>query len=216
MIYKFIGLSESGTRVGETHHRAKLTDHDIDLIRELHEEGLSYKVIAEKFDIGKSTVADIVKCRRRWQLPVKWRRAVEAEPDLSAVDEWVGKSESKPLSMHGHCWHVPVEHAPDAKVHNTYADSEPISEKALVKLLAVIPRGRDLFVERIAESLGINRKNTWMLIQRAVACGYVNQTTRVVYQRKMYCITEKGSQYLLTSTFSTCLTTRSNNNEELT
>lgn len=76
MIYKLIGLSESGTRVGETHHRAKLTDHDIDLIRELHEEGLSYKVIAEKFQVGKSTVADIVKCRRRWQLPVKWRRSV--------------------------------------------------------------------------------------------------------------------------------------------
>lgn len=76
--YKLVGISESGSRVGETHHRAKLSDHDIDLIRELHEEGLSYREIALKFCVGKSTVRDIVKCRRRWQTPVTWRKVVDA------------------------------------------------------------------------------------------------------------------------------------------
>jgi IS30 family transposase len=79
MNYKLIGLSEQGSRVGETHPRAKLTDHDVDLIRELHEAGLSYRVIAIKFSVAKSTVRDIVKCRRRWQFVASWRRV--------AVDE---------------------------------------------------------------------------------------------------------------------------------
>ena len=81
---KLVGISENGARVGETHHRAILSDHDVDLIRELAEEtvlpdgttlpGLSYLQIAQKFGIGKSTVRDIIKCRRRWQTPAEWRR----------------------------------------------------------------------------------------------------------------------------------------------
>lgn len=74
------GYTERGSPVGETHPRAKLTDHDCDLIRELAEnneltgeKGLSYSVIAEKFDCSKSTVRDIIKCRRRYQQPARWR-----------------------------------------------------------------------------------------------------------------------------------------------
>ena len=37
-------------RIGESHPRAKLTDHEIDLIRELAEDGLSVAQIAEKFE----------------------------------------------------------------------------------------------------------------------------------------------------------------------
>jgi predicted transcriptional regulator len=58
-----------GWRVGECHHRAKLTDDDVRLIRELRAEfGLTYRVIAEKFECGKSTVERIVKnrCRKLW------------------------------------------------------------------------------------------------------------------------------------------------------
>ena len=74
MKYKFVGISEQGSRVGETHPRARLTDHDVDLIRELHEVGLSYREIAIKFNVAKSTVRDIVKCRRRWQFAVTWKK----------------------------------------------------------------------------------------------------------------------------------------------
>lgn len=73
--YKLVGFNEKGSRVGETHHRARLTDHDVDLIRDLREEyGLTYQEIADKFEISKSTVRDIVKCRRRWQRPETWKR----------------------------------------------------------------------------------------------------------------------------------------------
>lgn len=81
---KLVGVNELGLRVGETHHRAKLTDADVDLIRELYEEthlpdgrvlpGLSYKQIAERFEISKSTVRDIIKCRRRFQFVSRWKR----------------------------------------------------------------------------------------------------------------------------------------------
>ncbi|HMG61238.1 MAG TPA: hypothetical protein VK583_16025 [Burkholderiales bacterium] len=56
-----IVLNERGRRINESHPRALLTDHEIDLIRELHEDGLdrqgrvirkglSYRQIAEKFE----------------------------------------------------------------------------------------------------------------------------------------------------------------------
>lgn len=77
-----VGVSEKGARVGETHPRAKLSDADVDLIRELHEAGLSYRQIVLKFDedhlqVSKSTVRDIVKCRRRWGLVVAWKRVAK-------------------------------------------------------------------------------------------------------------------------------------------
>ena len=75
----FVAINAIGCRVGETHHRAKLTDSDIWQILELREMGLSYRAIAEKFDdipggISKSTVRDIVKCRIRAQVPTSFKR----------------------------------------------------------------------------------------------------------------------------------------------
>ena len=72
---KLVGVDERGNRVGEDHPRAKLTDHEVDLIRELHEGGgLSMREIAEKFDIAKSTVCDIVNYNKRVSYPIGWRR----------------------------------------------------------------------------------------------------------------------------------------------
>jgi len=69
-----VGVNERGMRVGEDHQNAKLSNHEVDLIRALREEhGMTYAQIAEKFEIAKETVADIVKCRRRAQVPVAWR-----------------------------------------------------------------------------------------------------------------------------------------------
>lgn len=51
---------------GETHPRAALSDHEVDLIRELHEEGLySYQTLARMFEVSRYTIRDIVKGRRR-------------------------------------------------------------------------------------------------------------------------------------------------------
>lgn len=75
---KLVALNERGCRIGEDHHRAKLTNADITQIFELHEAGLSYKQIADKFDdipggITRFTVRDIIKCRIRAQTPDRFK-----------------------------------------------------------------------------------------------------------------------------------------------
>lgn len=74
MMKRIVRVNESGYRVGEDHQSARITDHEVELIRSLHESGgMSYAEIAGKFDIGKSTVADICRYRRRGQVAVSFR-----------------------------------------------------------------------------------------------------------------------------------------------
>lgn len=53
--------------VGEKHHRAKFSDHEVWLMRELRDGGMPLSEIAEKFETVKSTVSDICTGRRRTQ-----------------------------------------------------------------------------------------------------------------------------------------------------
>lgn len=75
---KLVGVDERGNRVGEDHPRAKLTDHEVDLIRELWETraewGGSVRKIAEKFEVGKSQIHEIVTFRSRTDYPTGFRR----------------------------------------------------------------------------------------------------------------------------------------------
>lgn len=53
---------------GEFHHKAVLTDHEVDLVRALRrrEPGYwTYARLAEKFEISKSQVRNLVKRRQR-------------------------------------------------------------------------------------------------------------------------------------------------------
>lgn len=74
-----VGTNSAGYRVGESHHRAKLSDADIELILYLREAGLSFSQIAGKFDAGvtvsKSTVRDVCSGRIRAQAPVAYRKS---------------------------------------------------------------------------------------------------------------------------------------------
>lgn len=70
---KLVGVNEKGLRVGQDHQRAKLTDHDVELIRRLHEDGLSYREIATKFDVSRMQVWRICNYRRRAQAPARFR-----------------------------------------------------------------------------------------------------------------------------------------------
>lgn len=81
---EYLCVNEIGRRIGEDHHRAKLSNTDVDLILELRDEGLSYSAIASKFDdvpggIAKSTVRDICTGRIRAQLPADFRRVAPKE-----------------------------------------------------------------------------------------------------------------------------------------
>lgn len=71
---KYVQIGEYGRRVGESHGRAKLTDHEIDLMRQLKEEGMSAKEIAEKFEVSKRYVYKLVNFERRASIVSEWRR----------------------------------------------------------------------------------------------------------------------------------------------
>lgn len=60
--------NERGYRIGEDHPRAVLTDHEIELIRDLYEqEGMKVRTIADKFGIHVRTAYKIVSYQIRAQ-----------------------------------------------------------------------------------------------------------------------------------------------------
>ncbi|CAB4133120.1 hypothetical protein UFOVP140_38 [uncultured Caudovirales phage] len=77
MAKRIVAVNHLGLRIGEDHQNAKLTDCEVEMIRTLREEGLTYERIAQKFEIGKQTVADIVNFRRRGQLATLWKTVNE-------------------------------------------------------------------------------------------------------------------------------------------
>lgn len=89
----YVVVNEHGRRIGESHPRARLTDHEIDLIRDLAEDEvdeatgkvirkkLSYSEIAKKFEdilsIDSKYVGQIVRCEKRAQIPARMKRVLE-------------------------------------------------------------------------------------------------------------------------------------------
>jgi CRP-like cAMP-binding protein len=62
--------NEQGHVVGQDHHRAKLSDHDIWLIHELRAVGVKRADIADKMEVSVYTVIEILSGRRRAQIAV--------------------------------------------------------------------------------------------------------------------------------------------------
>ena len=84
---KFIGVNERGLRVGQDHQRAKLTDRDVELIRALHDEGMQYVMIAEKFEVSHHTVARICRHERRNTPVARWKPIKEGNTNGTASVE---------------------------------------------------------------------------------------------------------------------------------
>ncbi len=72
-----VPVNEAGLRIGECHHNAKLTDAEVELIRQMHEDGLTYDQLAEKFEVSKWAIGRICRYERRAQYPVKWKEIQE-------------------------------------------------------------------------------------------------------------------------------------------
>lgn len=70
----FVAVDERGLRIGETHPNADLTDHEVDLMRELREkDDKSYAWLAEKFEVPKVTVQMICTYKRRAATIARWK-----------------------------------------------------------------------------------------------------------------------------------------------
>jgi DNA invertase Pin-like site-specific DNA recombinase len=70
---KLIAVNAQGLRIGEDHPNAKLTDGEVETIRQLNEDGMNYKTIAEKFECSKSTVQMICQHIRRAQTVARFK-----------------------------------------------------------------------------------------------------------------------------------------------
>ncbi|MFJ1253410.1 helix-turn-helix domain-containing protein [Cupriavidus sp. CuC1] len=73
MVKRMVAINDQGLRIGEDHQNAKLTDSDVERIRQLHGEGLSYRTLADKFEVSKSLIALICRWERRAQTAKNWR-----------------------------------------------------------------------------------------------------------------------------------------------
>lgn len=71
---RMVAINERGRVVGEDHPRAVLSNHDVDLVFALREEGLSLGQIARAMEVCKSTVQKILEGSRRGQIVAGYRR----------------------------------------------------------------------------------------------------------------------------------------------
>lgn len=65
--FRRVAVNDRGRVIGESHHRAKLSDADVGLILELIQLGVRQAEIAEKFGVSRHTVSSISQGRRHSQ-----------------------------------------------------------------------------------------------------------------------------------------------------
>lgn len=78
---KLVACNELGDRIGEGHHNARLTDAQVEEIRDRfeawpigHADHEGYLSLSRAFEVSKRTIRDIVEYRRRNVWPAKWKR----------------------------------------------------------------------------------------------------------------------------------------------
>ena len=71
---KLIGINDDGRRVGQDHHRAQYTDKEVETVRQLKEQRMTYRQIAEKMDMPYWTVSRLCRHERRAQTPTKFKK----------------------------------------------------------------------------------------------------------------------------------------------
>lgn len=71
---RLVGVNELGRRVGDSHHNAKLTNGEVELLLEMHGEGWGYRRLAAKFEVSKALVRMICAGKRRCSRPERWKK----------------------------------------------------------------------------------------------------------------------------------------------
>ncbi len=87
---RVIGVTDKGARVGEDHQRARLTDEQVDLMRDLYEEGLvGYRTLARYFGVSRTTVMSICRYERRNATADAYKTIREGDPVRIPGDDLV-------------------------------------------------------------------------------------------------------------------------------
>lgn len=71
---KLRAVNDRGHVVGESHPRAVLSDHDVDLVLQLRDEGLSLGRIAKAMEVSKGCVQHVCSGKTRSHVVARWVR----------------------------------------------------------------------------------------------------------------------------------------------
>lgn len=71
----WVAVNDRGLVIGESHPRAVLTDHEVELLLELRDQGFTLSWLAAKFEVSKSCAAKICRGEHRAQIAAWFRRA---------------------------------------------------------------------------------------------------------------------------------------------
>lgn len=71
---RLVAVNECGQRIGQDHPRAVLTDHQIDLLLDLRDEGWGYRRLAKVFQISRTAVKRYCKGEMRAQHAARYKR----------------------------------------------------------------------------------------------------------------------------------------------
>lgn len=69
---RLVAVNDRGHVVGQDHPRAVLTDHEVNLMLQLRDEGYSLGWLARKFEVSKGCAQHICSGRFRAQLVARW------------------------------------------------------------------------------------------------------------------------------------------------
>jgi len=69
---RLVPVNDRRRRIGEQHPRSVLTDHEVELVHRLREDGMTLAEIARKMEVSKGCVWKIVSGYRRGQVPAGW------------------------------------------------------------------------------------------------------------------------------------------------
>ena len=75
LMEKSVTLNEDGRRIGESHPRAKLSDNDVDDIRDMFDQGVSIKQLAARFGYHERYVRKICQFEARNQVMVSEKKS---------------------------------------------------------------------------------------------------------------------------------------------
>ena len=74
-IIRLVATNDRGLRIGEYHQNARLSDVEVDQIRDLHEfAGWPYRDIARAYGASKSCIAEICRYEKRNQTVFDWKK----------------------------------------------------------------------------------------------------------------------------------------------
>lgn len=86
-IKKLRAVNENGHVIGQSHGRAKFTDAEVEMMRQLREEGMKLREIAGIFECALVTVHSICKYKRRAQTAARYKEIELPASEATAGDE---------------------------------------------------------------------------------------------------------------------------------